>query len=116
MTEYITAESFGADLPADWQTIACKINRAISETMPDGLDERETREFVNDTWDAYWSGRLYWYAVQTDSEDEWGNGSFSLDEAKKMLMEYRKEYPDSLIAVIQEGSDPVCIDEIFDID
>lgn len=49
-----------------------------------------------------------WYAVQMDREDDWGTGSYDLGEA--MLMAERMEA--GLIAVIEEGHDSVCIDEI----
>lgn len=48
-----------------------------------------------------------WYAVQIDSEDDWGTGSFSYDEAVKMVKESNGRY--SQIAVIEND---VCIEEI----
>lgn len=58
-----------------------------------------------------------WYAVQRDTEDDWGTGSYSLDEAKSMLRDLRADYPNSLIAVIDNStSNPVCVDEIRDTD
>lgn len=60
----------------------------------------------------------YWYAVMMDREDnDWGTGSFDLDEAMTMV----KKYPDGYIAVIDANydddgvahSDGVCIDEII---
>ena len=56
-----------------------------------------------------------WYAVQRDTEDDWGTGSRDLEEAKAMAREQLAEYPDTLIAVIDDSSsNPVCIDEIRD--
>ena len=49
-----------------------------------------------------------WFAVQETSEDAWDYGSYSLDEAKEML----KEQGHGLIAVIEEGEDNVCIEEM----
>ena len=50
-----------------------------------------------------------WYAVQANREDtDWGYGSYDIEEAKAML----KSYPEGLIAVIEEGDDPICIEEI----
>lgn len=50
-----------------------------------------------------------WYAVMQDNEDnDWGYGSHDLDEAMEMV----KKYPEGYIAVIEEGNDPICIDEI----
>lgn len=48
-----------------------------------------------------------WYAIQKTSEDEWGYGSYDLDEAKEML----REQGYGQIAVIDE-SDAYCIEEI----
>lgn len=59
----------------------------------------------------------YWYAVMRDREDDdWGTGSFDLDEAKAMT----RAYPEGYIAVIDGDfddnglptTDPICIDEI----
>lgn len=53
----------------------------------------------------------YWYAVMTDNEDnDWGYGSFDLDEAIAMVA----KYPEGYIAVIDDGDDPVCVREIRD--
>ena len=50
-----------------------------------------------------------WYAVEKDREDnDWGYGSYDLEEAKEML----KNFPNGLIAVIEEGDDPICVEEI----
>lgn len=50
-----------------------------------------------------------WYAVEKDREDnDWGYGSYDLEEAKEML----KNFQNGLIAVIEEGDDPICVEEI----
>ena len=51
-----------------------------------------------------------WYAVMRDREDnDWGTGSYNLEEAREMV----KRYPEGYIAVIDEGDgDPICVDEI----
>ena len=58
-----------------------------------------------------------WYAVMVDRDfEDWGNGSFDLDEAREML----RDLPDGYIAVIdanydEDGnatSDAICVDEI----
>lgn len=49
-------------------------------------------------------------------DQDWGTGSFDLDEAKAMVRRYRQNYPESYIAVIDDGDDPVCVDEIHNID
>ena len=54
--------------------------------------------------------KKYWYAVMQDREDDdWGTGSYDLEEAKRMALAYGSE---SYIAVIDEGGNPVCIEEI----
>lgn len=53
-----------------------------------------------------------WYAVQEDSEDDWGYGSYDYEEAVEMLMSCESY---NLIAVIDKADDPVhslCIKEI----
>lgn len=57
-----------------------------------------------------------WYAVQRDREDDWGTGSYDKEEALEMARKQRKEYPDTLIAVIDDCDNPVCIEEITDLD
>jgi hypothetical protein len=53
-----------------------------------------------------------WYAVMRDREDDdWGYGSHDIDEAKQMLAE--EESGEAYIAVIEEGENPVCVDEIL---
>lgn len=53
-----------------------------------------------------------WYAVMRDREDDdWGYGSYDIDEAKQMLTE--EESGEAYIAVIAEGENPVCVDEIL---
>jgi hypothetical protein len=53
-----------------------------------------------------------WYAVMRDREDDdWGYGSHDIDEAKQMLTE--EESGEAYIAVIEEGENPVCVDEIL---
>lgn len=55
-----------------------------------------------------------WYAVMRDREDnDWGYGSFDLEEAKKMA---RNMGGDAYIVVIDDGDDPVAIEEITDLD
>lgn len=58
--------------------------------------------------------KKYWYAVMTDNDDnDWGTGSFDLDEAKEMVSRYKGNgYHDAYIAVIDDGPDPVCVEEI----
>ena len=54
-----------------------------------------------------------WYAVMLYSDDnDWGYGSDDRDEALKMLEACREKYPESYIAVIDDGDGPICIDII----
>lgn len=52
-----------------------------------------------------------WYAVMRDNDDnDWGSGSYDYDEAVAMVQKY---IPDGgYIAVINEGNDPICVEEI----
>lgn len=54
-------------------------------------------------------GTKLWYAVMADRDDtDWGTGSYDLDKAKEMC----RHYKDGYIAVIRDGGDPVCVEEI----
>ena len=59
-----------------------------------------------------------WYAVMADHEDtDWGYGSSSYAKAVTMCKDMREDgHPDAFIAVIDDGNDPTCIDEITDLD
>lgn len=62
------------------------------------------------------SGGNPWYAVQRDPEDDWDyDGSFDLEEAKEKARKLREEYPNALIAVIDNSlENPFCTEEIRD--
>ena len=71
MKHYITAESFGAEIPENWEEIAEQLNAIIDERgIADDL------EAVNDLWDEYWSNggiaMKSWYIVDdcTSSKGE----------------------------------------------
>lgn len=55
-----------------------------------------------------------WYAVMRDREDlDWGYGSNDKSEALKMLAKMIADGEEgAYIAVIDEGDDPICVDEI----
>lgn len=73
--------------------------------------ENDVFYFDEDAWEYVEELPIYWYAVMKDTEDnDWGFGSFNLEEAKEMVKQYIKD--GGYIAVIDEGADPVCIDEI----
>lgn len=49
MKQIITAESFGSDIPENWEEIADKLNHIIDERgIADDADA------INDLWDEYW--------------------------------------------------------------
>ena len=50
MKHYITADSFGAEIPDNWEDIAAELNEIIDER---GIAEDQNA--VNELWDEYWS-------------------------------------------------------------
>lgn len=53
MEHWITADSFGAELPANWEQIAAYLNAIISDRgIEDDLNE------VNELWEAYWQSKF----------------------------------------------------------
>lgn len=50
MTYYVTADSFGADIPDNWEEIAAELNEIIDQRGIAG-----DRGAVNELWDEYWS-------------------------------------------------------------
>ena len=59
-----------------------------------------------------------WYAVLREQDDhDWGTGSEFYGEAVAMVKKLHQDgYQDAYIAVIEDGPDPICINEIRDID
>ena len=53
MEYWITAESFGADLPKNWEEIADFLNGVIRERKIEN-DHNE----VNELWEAFWQGEF----------------------------------------------------------
>ena len=54
-----------------------------------------------------------WCAIMRDSEDnDWGYGSNDKDEAIRKALDMMEDNPEVYIAVISDGDDPICIDEI----
>ena len=48
-----------------------------------------------------------WYAVERDADDnDWGTGSYDLDEAKRMAEAMGSE---ARIAEIEDGNDPISV-------
>ena len=67
-------------------------------------------------WNLEWIERdedPLWYALLTSpDDDDWGTGTYDKEEAIARLQDMRSDYPDACIAVIREGENPTCIDEI----
>lgn len=53
MTYYVTADSFGAELPANWEEIAAFLNRVADER---GI--AEDHDACNELWEEYWTGSI----------------------------------------------------------
>lgn len=53
MTYYITVDSFGSELPDNWEEISAFLNRIIDER---GI--AEDHEACNELWDTYWHGKI----------------------------------------------------------
>lgn len=51
----------------------------------------------------------YWYAVQEENDNDWGYGSYNINEAKEMCNS-NEEYV--RIAVIEEVVESACIKEL----
>ena len=50
MKQYIAIDSFGADVPANWEEIATYLNQVIDER---GI--ADDPDAVNELWEEYWS-------------------------------------------------------------
>lgn len=53
MEYWITVESFGADVPENWEDIADYLNDIIRDR---GIENDHNE--VNDLWEAYWQGEF----------------------------------------------------------
>lgn len=49
----ITADSFGSEIPANWEEIADFLNEIIRER---GIEDSVTEQ--NDLWEEYWNGEI----------------------------------------------------------
>ena len=60
-----------------------------------------------------------WYAIRVGADDNdwdyWDYGFETMEEAEAKAQEIAQDHPEDLvrIAVIEEGNDPICIDEII---
>lgn len=120
MEHWITIESFGDTVPANWEEIASFLNEIIRDR-----NIQESISDVNDLWEQYCNGDIdgapepedpkpeLWYAIMMDEDDtDWGTGTFDRDEAIARVKELRDDYPEAYIAVIENGPDPICVDTI----
>lgn len=120
MTYYVTADSFGDELPANWEEIAAYLNALTDER---GI--AEDHDACNDLWEEYWNGELKdapvadttFYAVQVGSNNDLDFGSYSWSEAKKMAQEAADD-PDNdgleirIVTIERDGSvKAYCSDE-----
>lgn len=53
MTYYVTADSFGSEIPSNWEEIAAFLNSITDER---GI--AEDNDACNELWEAYWAGEL----------------------------------------------------------
>jgi len=53
MENWITADSFGSECPANWEEIADFLNEIIRKR---GIENDHNE--VNELWDAFWAGRI----------------------------------------------------------
>lgn len=53
MTYYVTADSFGSEVPSNWEEIAAFLN-----SLTDERGIAEDHDACNDLWEAYWAGEL----------------------------------------------------------
>lgn len=78
--------------------------------LPDGITADDYMSTWNELVDEQ---NRVWYAVQRDPEDDWSTGSYDRAEAIRMAKKQIADYPETLIAVIDNStSNPVCVDEI----
>ena len=97
----------------DLDTARCDLDnfRRSEFTMPEDITPEAYMEAWNELVDE--NTPKIWYAILKDSDDfDWGTGTYDKDEAISRVKSMLGEYPDAYIAVIQEGTNPVCIDEI----
>lgn len=93
-------------------TMEYKAN-SLSQSLP--IDAQKDALPIRDQQEE--EEKKMWYAVLINREDDWGTGSYNKEEAIRMAREQLAEYPDTLIAVIDNStSNPVCVDEITDFD
>ena len=58
MENYVTVDSFGSDLPENWEEIASFLNPLYAEIAETESDPRERREKFDALWESYWRGEI----------------------------------------------------------
>ncbi len=53
MTNYITADSFGAQIPENWEAVAAYLNGIIAER---GIED--DKDATDDLWEEYWGNLI----------------------------------------------------------
>jgi len=88
---------------------------AETKSNPDFMDACEKlanqiNEYLEELQEDKMEGK-FWYAAMKDADDnDWGFGSYDKEEAIEMAKSFKT--PDAYVAVIEEGNDPICVDEI----
>ena len=86
-------------------TIRAELSAADLANMPTDISPESFAAACNHIIDA----ERPWYAVMTDPDDDWSQGSHDREAAETMLAKQRDAYPNSFIAVIVND---VCVKEI----
>lgn len=110
MSNYVTMDSFGSNLPKNWKEIAEKLNYYIDE-----LGIKNDHDACNEVWEKFFNGEIIWYTALFDREDnDWSIGSYILDKAKKIVRSLRNDQgmTDAYLLAIREGENPVAIEEV----
>ena len=104
----------------EWEALSAHDQRArddfyigFADVDDDGCADYNTMTNVISIKEVESPMKKLWYAVQQDPSDDWSTGSYDRDEAVQMARAQLADYPDTLIAVIDNSTgNPVCIDEI----
>ena len=81
MKNHITVESFGSEVPMNWEEIAAYLNTLIDEKIeasgmdpdpvPGSEEARDLHDLIDSVWNAYWNGEYNDApAARTGEEDK----------------------------------------------
>ena len=98
-TDYhITAESFGDEIPQNWQEITAYLNARIDEMDLDSLPENERRVPVDELWESFWRGDVHdvdGLAAYLNSFNDWDESQdAALDELAEIACIGRESFRD----------------------